>query len=162
HRRRDAHQQLPAVAAGLHRALVHRSVVAGTGCGDTSKRTGPLCRPRAPVRPHRRPGRPPRREDCMTQTRLLAALVMAPVAIAAILLLPTDWMMALAAIVFLMGLWEWFDLADIEDTLARAVLLVAHLALMVTMVWASRAPSGFTFVLFQLMTVIGVVWWLLA
>jgi len=98
----------------------------------------------------------------MTQTRLLAALVMAPVAIAAILLLPTDWMMALAAIVFLMGLWEWFDLADIEDTLARAVLLVAHLALMVTMVWASRAPSGFTFVLFQLMTVIGVVWWLLA
>ena len=34
----------------------------------------------------------------MTRTRLLAALVMAPVAIAAILLLPTEWMMALADI----------------------------------------------------------------
>ncbi|MGQ4583931.1 phosphatidate cytidylyltransferase [Lysobacter sp. F60174L2] len=98
----------------------------------------------------------------MTRTRLLAALVMAPVAIAAILLLPTDWMMALAAVVFLLGLWEWFDLAEIEDTLARTVLLVAHLALMVALVWASRSTSGFSFVLLELMTVIGVVWWLLA
>ena len=98
----------------------------------------------------------------MTRTRLLAALVMAPLAIAAILLLPTDWMMALAAVVFLLGLWEWFDLAEIEDTLARTVLLVAHLALMVALVWASRSTSGFSFVLLELMTVIGVVWWLLA
>lgn len=98
----------------------------------------------------------------MTRTRLLAALVMAPVAIAAILLLPTDWMMALAAVVFLLGLWEWFDLAEIEDTLARTVLLVAHLALMVALIWASRSSDGFSFVLLKLMTMIGVVWWLLA
>src|SRR3546814_7086948 len=78
----------------------------------------------------------------MTRTRLLAALVMAPVAIAAILLLPTDWMMALAAVVFLLGLWEWFDLAEIEDTLARTVLLVAHLALMVVLIWASWSSDG--------------------
>ena len=98
----------------------------------------------------------------MTRTRLLAALVMAPVAIAAILLLPTEWMMALAAVVFMLGLWEWFDLAEIEDTLARTVLLVAHLALMAALVWASRSSAGFSFVLLELMTVIGVVWWLLA
>ena len=98
----------------------------------------------------------------MTRTRLLAALVMAPVAIAAILLLPTDWMMALAAVVFLLGLWEWFDLAEIEDTLARTILLVAHLALMAALVWASRSTNGFSFVLLELMTVIGVIWWLLA
>ena len=98
----------------------------------------------------------------MTRTRLLAALVMAPVAIAAILLLPTEWMMALAAVVFMLGLWEWFDLAEIEDTLARTVLLVAHLALMAALVWASRSSAGFSFVLLELRTVIGVVWWLLA
>ncbi|MGH8084993.1 MAG: phosphatidate cytidylyltransferase [Lysobacter sp.] len=98
----------------------------------------------------------------MTRTRLLAALVMAPVAIAAILLLPTDWMMALAAVVFLLGLWEWFDLAEIEDTLARTVLLVAHLALMVALIWASRSSEGFSFVLLKLMTMIGIIWWLLA
>ncbi|WP_119718600.1 phosphatidate cytidylyltransferase [Cognatilysobacter tabacisoli] len=98
----------------------------------------------------------------MTRTRLLAALVMAPVAIAAILLLPTPWMIALAAVVFLAGLWEWFDLAEVDDTLARTVLLVAHVALMVALVWASRSPSGFTMVLFQLASVVGVIWWLLA
>ena len=98
----------------------------------------------------------------MTKTRLLAALIMAPVAIAAILLLSTPWIVALAAVVFLAGLWEWFELADVEDTLARTVLLVAHLALMVAIVWASRSASGYSYVLFQLASVLGVVWWLLS
>lgn len=97
----------------------------------------------------------------MTRTRLLAALVMAPLAIAAILLLPTPWLMALAAIVFLAGLWEWFDLAEVDDSLARAVLLAANLALMVALVWASRSSMGFSFVLLQIAAVVGVVWWLL-
>lgn len=98
----------------------------------------------------------------MTRTRLLAALVMAPLAIAAILMLPTEWMVALAAVVFLAGLWEWFDLAGIEDSLARTVLLVANLGLMVAMVWGSRANNGFSLALLQLTTIIGVIWWLLA
>jgi len=98
----------------------------------------------------------------MTRTRLLAALVMAPVAIAAILLLPTPWMVAAAAVLFLAGLWEWFDLAEIEDTLARTVLLVANLAVMVAIVWASRSATNYSMVLFQLASVVGVVWWLLA
>ena len=98
----------------------------------------------------------------MTRTRVLAALILAPAAIAAILLLPTPWMVALAAVVFLAGLWEWFRLADIEDTLARAVLLVVNMALMVAIVWGSRTSHGFSYVLLQLMTVLGVVWWLLA
>lgn len=98
----------------------------------------------------------------MTRTRIAAALVMAPVAIAAILLLPTPWMMVAAAVVFLAGLWEWFDLAEIDDTLARGVLLVANLALMVAIVWASRSPEGPTLVLYQVASIVGIVWWLLA
>lgn len=98
----------------------------------------------------------------MTRTRLLAALVMAPAAIAAILLLPTPWLAALAALILLAGLWEWFHLAEIEDTLARTVLLVAHVALIAAIVWASRTSVGQTLALYQLATVIGVVWWLLA
>ena len=98
----------------------------------------------------------------MTRTRLLAALVMAPLAIAAILLLPTPWLVALAAVLFMIGLWEWFDLAEIEDTLSRTVLLAANLALVVALVWASRSSVGYTLVLFQLVSVIGVVWWLVA
>ncbi len=98
----------------------------------------------------------------MTRTRILAALVMAPIAVAGILLLPSEWMVALAALLFLAGLWEWFDLAEIEDTLARSVLLVANLAMMVAIVWASRSSTGFTLALLQMATVVGVVWWLVA
>src|SRR5262245_19312032 len=102
----------------------------------------------------------------MTRTRLLAALVMAPVAIAAILLLSTPWITALAAVVFLVGLWEWFDLAEIDDTLSRTVLLVVHAALMVAIVWASRTgglgAAQAPMVLFKIASLVGVIWWLLA
>lgn len=98
----------------------------------------------------------------MTKTRVLAALALTPVAVAAMLFLPTPWLLTAAAVLFLGGLWEWFKLADVEDTLARTVLLVANLALMVAIVWASPTAHGFSYVLFQIAVVIGVIWWLLA
>lgn len=94
----------------------------------------------------------------MTKTRVIAALLMAPLAIAAILLLPTPWMAALAAVLFLAGLWEWLKLAEIDDTLQRTILLTLNLLLMVLLVWASRGST----VLFQIIAVVGVGWWLLA
>ena len=98
----------------------------------------------------------------MTKTRLLAALVMAPLAIAAVLLLPTPWMAALSAAMFLIGLWEWLKLAEIDDTIARGVLVLVNLLLMVALVWASRSASGGSLVLLQIMVMIGVGWWCLA
>jgi phosphatidate cytidylyltransferase len=98
----------------------------------------------------------------MTRTRLLAALFMTPLAIAAVLLLPTPWLVAVTAVVFLAGLWEWFRLAEVDDTLQRTILLVLNLAVMVAIVWASRSSAGFSYVLFQVAAVVGVVWWLLA
>ena len=94
----------------------------------------------------------------MTRTRIITALVMAPVAIAAILLLQTPWLVALVAMLFLMGLWEWFKLAEIDDTLSRTILLVANLLLMVLLVWASAGSMA----LFQLVTLIGAAWWCVA
>lgn len=98
-----------------------------------------------------------------TRTRVVAALVMAPFAIGAILLLPTSWLAMLAAIVFLVGLWEWFKLAEIDDTLQRTVLLTANLLLMVLLVWASRGSGDAAdLVPLRLMALAGVGWWLLA
>ncbi|MBD8635024.1 phosphatidate cytidylyltransferase [Stenotrophomonas sp. CFBP 13725] len=94
----------------------------------------------------------------MTKTRVLAALIMAPTAIAAILLLPSQWLAAAAAAVFLIGLWEWLKLAGVEDTLARTTLLLLNLVLMVLVVW-DRDASLF---LFRVAALIGVGWWLLA
>jgi len=70
----------------------------------------------------------------VTKARILAALVMAPSVIGAVLLLPTGWLMLLSALVFLAAMWEWLKLADIEDALARSILLACNLALMVALV----------------------------
>lgn len=98
----------------------------------------------------------------MTKVRTLTALILSPIVIAAILFLPTPWLAALTALAFLVGLWEWFKLAEIDDTLSRTVLLVVNLLLMVALVWASRSSMGGSLVLLQIATVVGVVWWLLA
>lgn len=98
----------------------------------------------------------------MTRTRVLAASIMAPIVIGAVLLLSTPWVVALAAALFLAGLWEWFRLAEVDDTLARTMLLLANLLLMVAMVWASPTDVGGSLVLFKVAVVVGVIWWLLA
>ncbi|MDR1075140.1 MAG: phosphatidate cytidylyltransferase [Xanthomonadaceae bacterium] len=98
----------------------------------------------------------------MTRTRVFAALVMAPLVIVAILFLPTAWLSPLATIVLLTGLWEWLKLAGVDDSLSRTILLLLNLLLMVLMVWASRTSAGFSPVLFQIATLIGIGWWLLA
>jgi len=87
---------------------------------------------------------------------------MTPLAVAAVLWVPTPWLVALAAVLFLAGLQEWLRLAEIDDALQRTTLLVLNLALMVAIVWASRSSTGFSLVLFQVATVVGVVWWLFA
>ncbi|MFC6841466.1 phosphatidate cytidylyltransferase [Xanthomonas theicola] len=94
----------------------------------------------------------------MTRTRVIAALIMAPLAICAILLLPTQWLAALTALIFLVGLWEWLKLAEVDDTLPRTILLMLNLLLMVLLVWASAG----SLVLFQLTTLIGAGWWCVA
>ena len=98
----------------------------------------------------------------MTKTRLLAALIMAPIAILAGLFVPTPVLAALSAVLFLVALWEWLKLAEIDDTLARTVLLLCNVAVMAALVWGSRSAQGGSFALLQLVVLIGVAWWLLA
>ena len=70
----------------------------------------------------------------MTKTRLLAALIMAPIAILSVLFMPTPRLAALSALLFQFALWEWLKLAEVDDTLARTILLVLNLELMVVLV----------------------------
>ena len=97
----------------------------------------------------------------MTRTRVLAALVMAPVAIAAVLLLPTPWLGAVVMGLFLGGLWEWLRLAGLEDGLARSALLVANLLLILALVWASASDPNASLILLKLFSVAAVIGWLL-
>jgi phosphatidate cytidylyltransferase len=98
----------------------------------------------------------------VTKTRLLAALIMAPIAILSVLFVSTPVLAALSAVLFLAALWEWLKLAEVDDTLARSVLLLCNAAVMAALVWGSRSAQGGSFALLQLVVVIGVAWWLLA
>lgn len=98
----------------------------------------------------------------MTRTRVIAALIMAPLAIGAVLFLKTPLLVALCAILFLAGLWEWLKLAEVEDTLARGVLLACNLLLMVALVWGSRTAQGGSLALLNVVVILGVAWWLVA
>ena len=87
---------------------------------------------------------------------------MAPVAILSVLFVPTPILAALSAVLFLAALWEWLRLAEVDDTLARTILLLCNAAVMAALVWGSRSAQGGSFALLQLVVLIGVAWWLLA
>jgi len=91
------------------------------------------------------------------KTRLLTALVMLPVVVCAIVFLPTSWLAALAALVLLAALREWYVLLGIRG-LESTALLVGNLLLMALMVWAAKGSLA----LFKLGVLTGVVFWLLA
>lgn len=89
--------------------------------------------------------------------RVVTALTLAPVVIAAVLLLPTPWLAALSAVAMLAGLWEWTQLAGIDARLARALYLLGNGLLMASLIWAA-GPNLFTL---QIVSLIGALWWLL-
>ncbi|MBS0212260.1 MAG: phosphatidate cytidylyltransferase [Proteobacteria bacterium] len=88
--------------------------------------------------------------------RIITTLIAAPLVVLALLYLHTPYVAAAAAALFLAGLWEWSHLVGIESKVARAVYLLANIALMTGLLWARALP------LFSLVSLIGVAWWLLA
>ena len=92
------------------------------------------------------------------QTRIVAALLMAPVAIGSVLYLPTPMLAGLAAVLMMMGLWEWALLSGVTETLPRACYLLANALMMLALVWAA-GPDLYTL---KLAAVIGAAWWLVA
>ena len=88
--------------------------------------------------------------------RVLTAAILLPVAIAAVLLLPTPWFMALAAAVLLLGMWEWSRLSGLEALPARLLYVGLHAAALTLL-----ARHGWPH-LFLPIALVGVLWWLLA
>lgn len=91
------------------------------------------------------------------RARVVTALVMAPVAIGAVLLLPTPLLAALIAGLMMLGLWEWTLLSATPAPTARAAYLAANVSMMTALAWA--AGSGMP--VLQMAAYVGVAWWLL-
>jgi phosphatidate cytidylyltransferase len=88
--------------------------------------------------------------------RVLTALLLAPLAIALVLLLPTPAFAAVIAGLCVLALWEWTRLSGLRDRRVRAALLAfAAGAFFVLWCWRGTTPAW---------TVIaaGGVWWVLA
>jgi phosphatidate cytidylyltransferase len=91
------------------------------------------------------------------RTRITAALVMAPIAIAGILLLPTPYLAVAVAAILLMALWEWSALAGLTDKIPRALYLLGNALMMMALAWG----SGRGLFALKLISLIGAAWWCL-
>ncbi|MGA9341518.1 MAG: phosphatidate cytidylyltransferase [Rhodanobacteraceae bacterium] len=87
--------------------------------------------------------------------RILTALVLAPVAVAMVLLLPTPLFALLTAFISLLALWEWTNLLGLRSTTARLAVLAAN-ALLLVLLWGVRDQAFWWDVIG-----LGIVWWLL-
>lgn len=88
--------------------------------------------------------------------RILTALVLLPVAIGAVLWLPTAALLCLIAAVMLLALWEWTRLAGLRRPAQRSAVLAINASLLAWLAWYGW-PG-----LFPIVTLLGVIWWLLA
>src|SRR5690606_39554561 len=105
HRRRTSHQQLPALAAGLQRAVLLRPLLAGFQTRGHAQGAGQFRHPAAPFRSDRRPGG--RGLPRMLKQRIITALILLPVALAGFFLLEGHWFALFIGTVIALGAWEW-------------------------------------------------------
>lgn len=91
------------------------------------------------------------------RTRILAALVMLPAAVAGVLLLPSNLLAAAIAVIMVLGLWEWSALAGLDGRVGRAAYLLANAMLLAALAWG----AGPELVPIKLVALAGVLWWLL-
>jgi phosphatidate cytidylyltransferase len=92
----------------------------------------------------------------MLKQRTLTALVLAPLAVAMILLLPTGAFTLVIAVVSLQALWEWTRLAGVTSHAARIAVIVVNVGLL-ALLWTIRDGSLAWYVIGA-----GVAWWLLS
>jgi phosphatidate cytidylyltransferase len=92
----------------------------------------------------------------MLKQRTLTALVLAPLAIAMILLLPTAGFALVIAAISLQALWEWTRLAGVTSTAVRVAVVAANIALL-GLLWLLRTTPLAWYAIGA-----GVAWWLLS
>jgi phosphatidate cytidylyltransferase len=94
----------------------------------------------------------------MSRIRILSGLALAPMAVAAVLWLPTPWLAVLVAVLVLAGLWEWTRLTGLSDALPRLGYVSANALVMAAIAWAA-GPNLFAL---KAAALLGVAWWGLA
>lgn len=92
----------------------------------------------------------------MLKLRVLTACVLAPLIVALVLLTSTPVFAALAAIIFLLGLWEWTRMSGMRSRPLRAGVLLAY-AIAFALLWQVCESRWW-----WLPVLAGFIWWLCA
>src|SRR5579859_4656295 len=156
HRRRAAHQQLPAVAPGLCGALFHSAVVAGFLGVRSRGGARVLCHPRtalraAPLGCQRGPVNETLRK------RVLTAVVAAAALLGVLLWMPPWATVVVLTALLLAGAWEWSAFLRLS-TAARRLVYVALVAVLLPLAWRISAdPENRGLILMA-----AVLWWVTA
>lgn len=87
--------------------------------------------------------------------RVITALVLAPLAILAVLWLPTAVFAILIAILMLVGVWEWSRLSGVASRQWRVLLLLVNVLILASLWWLGEQAMNIA-------AWIGAAWWLLA
>ncbi len=89
--------------------------------------------------------------------RVITAAILAPLAVGAILVLPTPYFAALLAVVMLAGAWEWAGLAGWPSVQGRLSYLAVFALVLVGAAWLAQGATGR-----GLLLGVGLGWWLVA
>jgi phosphatidate cytidylyltransferase len=92
----------------------------------------------------------------MLKQRILTALVLAPLAIAIVLFLPTEIVAVIIGTLCLMALWEWTRLAGVASQAVRGVVVAVN-AVIFALLWEIRDEPVAWYVVGA-----GIAWWLIA
>jgi len=94
--------------------------------------------------------------------RVITAIILAIVILAAIFALPTPWFAGFVGLVLAAALWEWSNLAELTSTTSRVLYCVLGMAMIGIIAWGSAvATAPHERVIAQILA-LAAVWWLLA
>lgn len=101
----------------------------------------------------------------MFKQRVITALILAPLALAAVFYLPLAGFAVFISVAFLLGAWEWSGFCGLPSRASRAVYVVLTAIIFALLYWLLPVQASWpieTNVLLSSLLLAGVAWWLLA
>lgn len=101
----------------------------------------------------------------MFKQRVITALVLAPLALAAVFYLPLGGFAVFISVAFLLGAWEWSGFCGLPNRASRAIYVLLTAVILTLLYWQLPVQASWpieTNVLLSSLLLAGVAWWLLA